>query len=94
MDTPCAVLVGLLSVLVWAVLAYSAMMSTLSFGAPSEQDLAQQAQDAAEIAWTATAILGCGSALAALLRLWRTLTVHLVLFGTGTAVLWAAALSR
>ncbi|MGW4565140.1 hypothetical protein ACWEN3_22860 [Streptomyces sp. NPDC004561] len=78
----------------WVVLAYSMMMSSFSFGAPDQYELIQHAKDAAEIAWTASGILASGMVLAGLFRLWRTLAVHVLVFGTGTAVLWAEAASR
>ncbi|MFD7169001.1 hypothetical protein [Streptomyces violascens] len=93
-DVPCAVAGGVFGLLVMGVLVCCMMMSTLSFGAPSRHDLGQQARDGAKFAWTATWILVFGGVLAGLLRLWRTLTVHLVVFGVGTVVLWAAAASR
>ncbi|MFG3363181.1 hypothetical protein [Streptomyces griseofuscus] len=93
-DRPCAVVVGVLGVVTWVVLAYSMMMSSWSFGAPDQYELAQAARDAADVARTACGILAVGVVLTGLLRLWRTLTLHLVVFGTGTAVLWLEAASR
>ncbi|MGW2815641.1 hypothetical protein [Streptomyces sp. NPDC001415] len=93
-DMPCAVATGVFGLLAMAGLVYCMMMSSLSFGAPSREDLVQQAGYGVEFAWTATWILIVGGVLAALLRLWRTLSVHLVVFGAGTVLLWAEAASR
>ncbi|MFE9369793.1 hypothetical protein ACFYM2_08465 [Streptomyces sp. NPDC006711] len=93
-DIPCAVMGALLGVVVLGMLGYGMAMSGLSFGAPSPQDLVQQSEERAEVAHVALWILLIGCALAGGLRLWRTLTTHLVIFGVGTLVLCAMAASR
>ncbi|WP_369248993.1 hypothetical protein [Streptomyces sp. R41] len=76
-----AVLVGLFDVLLLFVLGYGLVVAGISFGAPDQYEVQRTADEQHGILVFSAWLAGGGFVLAAVLRLWKTGVVHLLLIG-------------